>query len=109
MTGIIATVLAFGLIGTLMLVGIRMKVPPPDPNWREHLPPPGPLARPATRTQLIVFLGGRYAVWIGAIVAAALHANRLALFLALVYLVLILMWIAMRFQASRRARREAST
>jgi hypothetical protein len=94
-----------GLIASLMLVGIRMKLPPPDPEWRKHQPPQ---STPPTRIQLIVFFGGRFAVWIAALVAAAFHANRLALALMLVYFVLILTWIGMRVQASRRARRAAA-
>jgi hypothetical protein len=40
--GVIATLLAVGVIAALMVIGIRTKLPPPDPNWREHLPPPSP-------------------------------------------------------------------
>ncbi len=39
MEGVIATSLAVAVIATLMVAGIRMKLPPPDPDWREHLAP----------------------------------------------------------------------
>jgi hypothetical protein len=40
--GVIATLLAVGVIAALMVIGIRTKLPPPDPDWREHLPAPPP-------------------------------------------------------------------
>jgi hypothetical protein len=42
MTAIIATSTCVVIIAGLMIAGIKMKLPPPDPDWREHLPPPAP-------------------------------------------------------------------
>jgi hypothetical protein len=36
MTGVIATLAAVAVIATLMVIGIRMKLPPPDPDWRQQ-------------------------------------------------------------------------
>jgi hypothetical protein len=103
MTGIVATTLAFGVIATLMIVGIKMKVPPPDPDWREHLPPPPP---PPSRLQLIVFVGFRYAVLLAGIIAGAFEERGLATAFIIVYVALILGWMVGRLRAARRVQRE---
>jgi hypothetical protein len=92
--------LALGLIATLMLLGIKMKLSPPNPNWRRHVPPP---PTPPTRLQLVVFLGLRYVVWIAAIIAAAFKAGRLAIALMIVFIALIAVWVMVRARAVRRA------
>jgi hypothetical protein len=103
MTGIVATILAFGVIATLMLVGIKMKLPPPDPDWREHLRPPPP---PPSRLELIVFVWFRYGVWVAAIIAAAFDERGLALAFMVVFTVLILGRVVVRVRASHRVREQ---
>jgi|1186.fasta_scaffold108380_1 hypothetical protein len=42
MAGLVLAVACFGVIALLMVLGVKAKYPPPDPDWREHLPPPPP-------------------------------------------------------------------
>jgi len=51
--GLIATLAAVAVIAILMVVGWPMILPPPDPDWRDHLPPSPPPRRDGTS-----FLGG---------------------------------------------------
>lgn len=103
MTGIVATTLAVGVIATLMLLGIRMKLPPPDPDWREHLAPPPP---PPTRLQLIVFVGIRCGLYLAGVIAALLQATGLSIAFMVGFFALLNAWVVVRVRAIRRARRE---
>jgi hypothetical protein len=67
MTGIIATLAAVAVIATLMDIGIRMKLPPPDPDWRQHLPSPVPWP---PRWWVVLWVS-RYAFLLAGVVAAA--------------------------------------
>jgi hypothetical protein len=99
----VATALSVGVIATIMILGIRTKLPPPDPAWREHLPLPEP---PLTRLQLVVFVGFRFGLFVAALVAALFHANRLAFAFMVGYLALLMAWVVVRVRAARRARQE---
>jgi hypothetical protein len=99
--GIVATLAAAGVIAALMAVGIRTKLPPPDPNWREHVPtqPPRP-----SRFWLMVSLG-RWLFWVAGIVAALFHLNTLAVAMAVAFVIVTLAATAERFVAMARHRR----
>lgn len=102
MTGVIATLLAVGVIAALMFVGIRMKLPPPDPDWRQHLPPPPP--RPP-RWWISLWLS-RYAILVGAIVAAALGQNRAEVWLGLMMVAITFVGVSFRMREVLRHHRE---
>ncbi|MDP9330500.1 MAG: hypothetical protein M3P11_07695 [Actinomycetota bacterium] len=92
MIGVIATLAAFGVIATLMVVGIRTKLPPPDPNWRDHVPPDPP---PRSRLWWWIWFG-RLPMWLAVITAAAFRARRLALGLGIVIIAMTLASVAER-------------
>jgi hypothetical protein len=102
MTGVIATLAAVAVITTLMVIGIRMKLAPPDPDWRHHLPPPVP--RPP-RWWVVLWLS-RYAFLLAGVVAAALGRNRLAVWLALMMVAITFVGVSFRVRVSLRHRRE---
>jgi hypothetical protein len=102
MTGVIATMLAVAIIGGLMIVGIRTKLSPPDPDWREHLPKPGP---PPPRWWWVVWLS-RYPVLVAAVIAAGFEAEELAGALGVVMVILSIVGIAVRWRMALRARRQ---
>jgi hypothetical protein len=101
-TGIVATSLAAGVIAILMIVGIRTKLPPPDPDWREHLPPPAP---PASRLELML-LGVGYGAYVAGMISAGLRAKRLAVAFVAVFAGSTLMRLVIRIRAGIRVRRE---
>ena len=104
MTGVIATLLAVGVIATLMLVGIRAEPPPPDPDWREHLPSPPP--RPPGYMWIIWLI--RYPMLIAVLIAAILHVTPLVFALIAVYLVSVVYLFAWSLRERRRMRRRAT-
>jgi hypothetical protein len=104
MTGVIATLAACAVIATLMVVGIRMKLPPPDPDWRDHVPPDPPLR---SRLWWGLWLG-RLPVWLAAILAIALGFRGLGLALLALMLAMTMAGIIERLVARlRRAQRES--
>lgn len=104
MTGIIATALAFATIATLMVVGVRMKMPPPDPDWREHLPQAPP---PPPRWWFVLWFG-RWPMIFAMAVAAALKAKALVWVLFALYLAMTVVPLAWRYKTAMRIRRAAA-
>jgi hypothetical protein len=104
MKGVLATLACVGVIATLMIVGIRTKLPPPDPDWREHLPQPVP---PRSRLWWKIWFG-RYAFLVAGIVALRLGATRLGLALAFLFLGVTYAAIAQHVVAVRRYRKAHS-
>jgi hypothetical protein len=108
MTGVVATLLAVGIIAALMVLGIRMKLPPPDPDWREHPPPPFP---PRSRFWQMLWLG-RFPLLLAMILVAAFRLNdRILMALGLSYVAVIVAVSAERVVLAfrlRRARRPSS-
>jgi cytochrome bd-type quinol oxidase subunit 2 len=100
-TGIIATLLVVAVVATLMLIGIRTKLPLPDPDWREHLPKP-----PPPRIWWVLWLS-RYPVLLAAVIAAAADAEEVAMALALVLVILTFAGIVVRLKIAIHARRQA--
>jgi hypothetical protein len=109
-TGFIATGSAVGVIAALMYVGIKMKPPPPDPDWRDHLPLP-PL-RPS-RGWLIFLFSPLVGFFLGVValgVATAMGADRFTERLIPVLLALLVLrvvatvsWTVHAWRQQRRA------
>jgi hypothetical protein len=91
MTGFIATGLCVAVIAGLMIVGIKVKMPPPDPNWRQHLPPPPPQP---TGIWLHLLRGSRaatFAMYFIMVLAAAVHLDSALKAVALVLVAVLFM------------------
>jgi hypothetical protein len=69
-TGVIATTAAVLVIAALMVIGIKMKPRPPDPDWRDDLPPPPPAPSAAWR----LFRFGPVALFIVGLVTGGVWA-----------------------------------
>jgi len=80
-----------------MLAGIKAKYPPPDPDWRQHLPPPPP--RPS-RSWLIFMWGPMfifYGLLLVGVIASLLGAGDATVrALALVAVLAMLLRVASR-------------
>jgi hypothetical protein len=103
MKGVIATLAAVAVIATIMTIGIRTKVPPPDPNWREHIPPPPP---PKPRWFVILWWPGRYSLILLAIIAMIAGWTVLGGALIAAHIVLTFGLVAVQIRASLGYRRE---
>jgi hypothetical protein len=106
MTGVVATLFAVGVIAALMVLGIRMKVPPPDSDWRQHVPPPFP---PRSRFWQMLWLG-RFPLLLAMILAAAFDvSNRILIALGLTYVAVIVAVSAERVVLAFRLRKARGT
>jgi hypothetical protein len=118
-TGLIATLAAAAVIISVMLIGWRVKPPPPDPNWKEHvrpgwkmtghLQPAGAIAQP--RWYRPVWLA-RYPLILLCVLAAAIGLRHLVIWLFVVFAVISLLLPAIRAvqvrgEVRRRATRSA--
>ena len=104
MEGVIATLLATGVIAALMIVGIRTKLPPPDPDWREHLPPPPP---PPSKLEWVLIVL-RFA-WYPVLVAVAFTERKgLILGIGVLWIGTLVALNITRIVRVRRARRAVS-
>jgi hypothetical protein len=93
--------LAVGIIATLMIVGYRAKLPPPDPDWRDH----GNQQLPAlSRPWIVVGIGSWCAYFLG-ILAALLGHPHVALVLALASLGGLVSVSVHRLKEANRIRR----
>jgi hypothetical protein len=115
MTGLIATLAALGIVASVMIIGLRRKTPPPDPEWREHAGPgwkmTGHLWRPGSPPRPRWYLAlwfGRYPLILLGVVAAALHADGLARSIFIVWIVgtaglIAFRIVQVRLEVKRRA------
>jgi hypothetical protein len=104
MTGVIATALAFATIATLIFIGVRMKMPPPDPDWREHLPQAPP---PPPRWWFVLWFG-RWPMLVAVVLASAFEAEALAMAFLALYLAMTVVPLGWRFKTAMRRRRAAA-
>jgi hypothetical protein len=100
--GLIATLLAVGVIAALMVIGIRTKLPPPDLDWREHLPRRPP---PPSRLSTILWLS-RFGVLIAMILAGALDAMEVMFTFLGVWLLMTFSLSFLQLRRSLRYRRQ---
>jgi hypothetical protein len=100
--GVIATLLAVGVIAALMVIGIRTKLPPPDPDWREHLPPPPP---PPPRWWQIVWFVRFAFLPIGFVITLAGHRVLGGVVMSFYFLITVGLWVD-AVRGSVRHRRE---
>jgi len=99
--GLIATLAAVAVIAILMVVGWRMKLPPPDPDWRDHLPP-SPPSRP--RWYVVLWMA-RFPLLLLVAIAALMHADRLAVWLSLVFVGATIVLVVLRVIQARQQMR----